>query len=35
MGSNTSHNSADKILLERILLFETLHILGCHGSPKF
>jgi len=35
IGSNTSHNSADIILLERILLFKTLYILGCHKVPDF
>jgi len=35
IGSNTSHNSDDIILLERILLFKTLYILGCHEVPNF
>lgn len=34
-GCNTSHNSVDIILLERILLFKTLYILGCHEVPNF
>lgn len=35
IGSNTSHNSFGIILLERILLFKTLYILGCHEVPNF